>query len=226
VSAGVDPLRVVLADDSIIVRAGVRSLLEVDHEAEVVAECASLAELLAAVERCRPDAVVTDIRMPPDHSDEGIRAAHSLRDTHPGLGVVVLSQYVEAAYALALVERGSSRRAYLLKDRVGRQGQLIEVLRSVCDGGSYIDPVVIDALIAARARDRHSSPLGDLTAREREVLGEVAGGRSNAAIAARLFISERAVEKHINAILSKLGLGDDADTHRRVTAVLMWLAET
>ena len=218
-------LRVVIADDSVIVRSGVRSLLALDGEVSVTAECGTLDELLAAVDADPPDVVLTDIRMPPGGDDEGIRAADRLRDSHPDVGVVVLSQYVEAAYALALVARGTRRRAYLLKERVGHAGQLLDVLRTVADGGSYIDPLVVDALVAAQA-SRVTSPLTSLTTREREVLAEIAGGRSNAAIAARLYVSERGVERHVNSIFAKLGLAADGDVNRRVAAVLLWLAET
>ena len=218
-------LRVVIADDSVIVRSGVRSLLALDDEVAVTAECGTLDELLAAVDADPPDVVLTDIRMPPGGDDEGIRAADRLRDSHPDVGVVVLSQYVEAAYALALVARGTRRRAYLLKERVGHAGQLLDVLRTVADGGSYIDPLVVDALVAAQA-SRVTSPLTSLTTREREVLAEIAGGRSNGAIAARLYVSERGVERHVNSIFAKLGLAADGDVNRRVAAVLLWLAET
>jgi DNA-binding NarL/FixJ family response regulator len=217
-------IRVVAAEDSYLIREGLRLLLATQPDLELVATAASLPELLAVVAEHRPDVVVTDVRMPPGQGDEGIRAAEELAETHPGLGVVVLSQYVEPEWALRLFEPSAAGRAYLLKERIGDLGQLRQAIESVVDGGSVLDPRVVDALVQARtARDR--SPLGRLTPRETEVLGLVAAGLSNAAIAERLVLSERAVEKHITAVLTKLDLdAADAGVHRRVRAVLVYLA--
>ena len=168
--------------------------------------------------------VVTDIRMPPTGTDEGIRAADELRERHPDVGVVVLSQYAEPAYALEFLDGGSRGRAYLLKERVSDIGQLAAAIREVANGGSVIDPVVVDALVAARSRAA-DSPLRRLTPRETEILAEMAQGKNNAAVAASLVLSERAVEKHINSIFSKLALSAEPDVHRRVKAVLLFLAE-
>lgn len=218
------PLRVVLADDSFLVREGVKLLIESAPDLELVATCADYSALLRAVHEHEPDVVVTDIRMPPGVSDEGIRAAEELRASHPRVGVLVLSAYAEPAYALRLLEGGSARRAYLLKDRVADVDQLLNAIRVVASGGSVIDPAVVETLVAAQAT-RRASPLEKLTTREREVLGELAQGKSNAAIATTLFLTERAVEKHTNAIFSKLGLSHERDTNRRVRAALMYLDE-
>lgn len=217
-------LRVVVAEDSLLVREGVRRVLELQPDLEVVALCASLPELLRAVEERRPDVVVTDVRMPPTLTDEGIQAANALHDSHPGTGVVVLSQYADPGYALSLLSSGSRGRSYLLKERVSDPEQLARAVRAAADGGSVIDPKVVDALVAARTTVR-ASRLRVLTPREREVLAEIAQGKSNAAVAAALHLSERAVEKHINALFSKLGLTDEPDVNRRVRAVLLYLAE-
>lgn len=218
------PIRVVLAEDSYLVREGVRMLIETEPALELVATCEDLAGLLAAVEETRPDVVLSDIRMPPSGTDEGIRAAEQLRRTHPETGVVVLSQYVDPQYALTLFQHGSQGRAYLLKERVADLDQLLGAIRAVASGGSVVDPKVVDALVDARAHQERST-LGRLTPREHEVLGEIAQGKNNAAIAGALFLTERAVEKHINAIFSKLGLTEQRDSHRRVRAVLLYLAE-
>ena len=217
------PLRVVLAEDNYLVREGVGKLLDLEPDLEVVAACVDYPSLLKAVETSSPDVVVTDIRMPPTGSDEGIRAANELRAIHPDLGVVVLSQYAEPAYALRFLENGSKGRAYLLKERVSDIGQLASAIREVARGGSVIDPEVVDNLVKARSRDARS-PLRALTPREVEVLAEMAQGKNNAAVAAALVLSERAVEKHINSIFFKLGLSEEADVHRRVKAVLLFLA--
>ncbi len=216
-------LRVVLAEDSLLVREGIRRLLDLQPEVELTASCADLDGLLEVALAQRPDVVVTDIRMPPTHTDEGIRAAALLRDRCPDTGVVVLSQYAEPDYALALLERGSAGRAYLLKERIAEPDQLMAAIRSVAAGGSVIDPAVVEVLVSARSRAR-SSPLTQLTARELEVLSEMAQGRNNAAIGGTLFLTERAVEKHINSIFSKLALTEEPDLNRRVKAVLIFLA--
>jgi DNA-binding NarL/FixJ family response regulator len=223
-SRRVSALRVILAEDSVLVREGIRRAIEADAELELVAVCGDLDSLLAAVDAHRPDVVLTDIRMPPDQSDEGIRAARQLRETHPEVGVVVLSQFDDPAYVIALLGEGSRGRGYLLKDRVAHLDQLSAAIRDVAHGGSVIDPTVVDTLVKAR-HDARDSPLATLTAREQEVLGEIAQGKSNSAIAASLYLSERAVEKHTNSIFSKLGLAEEHDTNRRVKAVLIWLAE-
>jgi DNA-binding NarL/FixJ family response regulator len=217
-------LRVVLAEDNLLVREGVQRLLEAQDGIELVATCGDLQGLLVAVERERPDVVITDIRMPPTGTDEGIRAAERLRTTHPEIGVVVLSQHDDPEYALALLEDGSARRAYLLKERVSRPEQLLAAVREVARGGSVIDPRVVEALVTQRAHEAHS-PLADLTARERDVLAAMAQGKTNAAIAEALVLTPRAVEKHINALFSKLPLGQAPTADRRVTAVLLFLAE-
>jgi DNA-binding NarL/FixJ family response regulator len=216
-------LRVVIAEDSLLVREGIRMVLDRQPDLEVVAACADLPELLEAVDGDPPDVVVTDVRMPPGSSDEGIRAAARFRQTHPGLGVVVLSQFAEPTYANALLEDGSAGRAYLLKERISEPDQLAEAVRAVRGGGSVIDPAVVEVLVSASRRAR-SSPLEALTARELEVLDQIAQGKSNAAVAGALFLSERAVEKHINALFAKLGLGPEPDINRRAKAVLMHLS--
>jgi DNA-binding NarL/FixJ family response regulator len=218
------PLRVVVAEDSLLVREGIVELLRRPDDIEVVAVCADLPELLAAVASAAPDVVVTDVRMPPGFDDEGIRAATELRTTHPTVGVVVLSQYVDPGYATALLAEGSAGRAYLLKERISQPGQLASAVRTVAARGSVVDPAVVDVLVTASTRQRRS-PVATLSPREREVLHEVAQGRSNAAIAATLFLSERAVEKHINALFTKLDLGAAPDVNRRVKAVLLYLSD-
>ncbi|MFN2389942.1 MAG: response regulator [Actinomycetota bacterium] len=217
-------VRLVLAEDNYLVRTGLCRLLESHPDVEVVAACGDLDSLLEAVAADPPDVVLTDIRMPPTETDEGIRAANLFRESHPGLGVVVLSQYDEAEYALALLERGSEGRAYLLKERVSDLDQLVAAVTAVQRGASVIDPKVVEALVAARSRAAES-PLALLTPREREVLSEMAQGKTNAGIAATLFLTDRAVEKHINSIFSKLGLSAEKQVHRRVKAVLLFLAE-
>ncbi len=216
-------IRVVLADDHFLVREGVRRLLETDPEIEVAGVADDFDSLLAAVERERPDVVLTDIRMPPTGTDEGIRAAEHLRAAAPDVGVVVLSQYGEPGYALALLEGGTSRRAYLLKERVDELTQLVAAIRAVADGGSLIDPKVIEGLVTAKAREE-ASPLNDLTPRERDVLREMAEGKNNAAIAQTLFLTERSVEKVIHSIFLKLGIGFEPAIHKRVKAVILYLA--
>ena len=218
-----EPLRVIVADDHYLVREGVRQLLEVGGEVRVVATAGNRDGLLAAVESTPADVVVTDIRMPPGHHMEGIEVAHLLRSANPRLGVVVLSAHAEEAYALELFRDGTPGLGYLLKDRVGDRTEIMHAVTTVAAGGSVIDPVVVEAMVARRARDRRS-PVDTLSPREREVLEKMAGGLSNGAIAAELYLSLSAVEKHITAIFTKLGLVEETATHRRVAAVLALLA--
>jgi len=215
--------RLVVADDDVFVRAGLTSLLSDVEDFEVVASCGSLPELLEAVEQHEPDVVVTDIRMPPSFSDEGIEAAQQLRATHPELGVVALSLYLEPEYALRLLADGSSSRGYLLKDHVDDVGLVESAIRAVAAGGSFVDDDVVDVLL--RRQRAADTPLSRLTPREREILHEIATGKSNSAVAAALFISQAAVEKHINSMFAKLGLENDAESNRRVRAVLLLLAD-
>jgi DNA-binding NarL/FixJ family response regulator len=216
-------IRVVLAEDNYLVREGVGTLIAGEPDLELVASCADYDSLMASVGAETPDVVVTDIRMPPTGTDEGIRAAAVIRDEHPQMGVVVLSQYSEPAYAVSFLDGGSKGRAYLLKERVSDIDQLAGAIREVAGGGSVIDPAVVDALVAARSKAANS-PLHRLTPRETEILGEMAQGKNNAAVAASLVLSERAVEKHINSIFSKLALSEEPDVHRRVKAVLLFLS--
>ncbi|HWI23148.1 MAG TPA: response regulator transcription factor [Baekduia sp.] len=215
--------RIVLADDSLIVREGIREILATRDDMVVVAMCGDSAALLAAVEAELPDVVITDIRMPPTNTDEGIRVANQLRESHPGLGVLVLSQYDDPEYALALLERGSDGRAYLLKERVHDRLQLTSAINAVAQGGSVIDPRIVERLVWARDHADHS-PIRELTPRELEVLAGIAEGKSNTAIAESLVLTKRAVEKHINAIFLKLGLAHADDVSKRVKAALMFLA--
>jgi len=217
-------VRVIVAEDSLLLRQGIETVLGAEPDIEIVASCADYDTLMAAVEADPPDVVLTDIRMPPSGTDEGIRAATALRASHPDIGVVVLSQYAEPAYALHLFEDGSEGRAYLLKERVAQPEHLVGAIREVADGGSVVDPKVVDMLVSGRRR-ASSSLVSRLTPREREVLAEIATGKNNAAIAAALVLSERAVGKHINALFAKLGLAEEVDAHRRVKAVLLYLAE-
>ena len=217
-------IRVTLADDNLIVREGLEQMLAGEEEIEVVASCIDLPSLLAAVEAESPDVVLTDIRMPPSHGDEGIRAATVLRGTHPEIGVIVLSQYDEPDHVLALLELGSDRRGYMLKERIHDRAQLVDAIETVAEGGSVIDPRVVDVLVAARARGA-SSPLTELTPRELEVLAEIAQGKSNHAIGESLVLTKRAVEKHIHSIFMKLGLTDAEDVSKRVKASLLFLAD-
>jgi DNA-binding NarL/FixJ family response regulator len=199
-------------------------VIEAEPEVELVASCDSLDSLLAAVDAHEPEVVLTDIRMPPENTDEGIRAADRIRQSHPDVGVVLLSQYLEPDYALAFFSRGTERRGYLLKEKVYDPEQLLAAVRTVAAGGSLIDPKVTEALVQDRIRREHSR-VSALTNREREVLTEMAQGKDNAAIAKSLFLSLRAVERHISAIFLKLGLSEETDVHRRVKAVLVFLAE-
>jgi DNA-binding NarL/FixJ family response regulator len=217
--------RVILAEDSFIVREGLREILAAQPGVDVVAACGDLDGLLEAVRDQDPDVVVTDIRMPPSNTDEGIQAAVALRESHPHVGVVVLSQYSHPGYALALLDSGSDGRAYLLKERVYDLGQLVSAIDAVAGGGSVIDPKVVEVLVAARARG-DGSALADLTEAERRVLAEIAQGKSNVAIAESLRLSKRAVEKHTHSIFTKLGLANSAEVSKRVKAALLFLAES
>jgi DNA-binding NarL/FixJ family response regulator len=214
-------IRVVLAEDNFLAREGVAHVLESIEDVELVAACGDLDELRATVDAARPDVVLTDIRMPPTNTDEGIRFAGELRHSQPEVGVVVLSQHAEPAYALSLFEDGSSQRAYLLKERVKDRDELERALREVADGRSFVDPRIVDRLVSARLND---PTIEKLTAREREILALIAEGRSNASIAESLEITRRAVERHINGIFVKLDLPEDGDVNRRVKATLRYLA--
>jgi DNA-binding NarL/FixJ family response regulator len=217
-------IRVVIADDSYLVRQALAHVLDGDESIELVAECRDRESLMIAIEARTPDVVVTDIRMPPTQTDEGIQVAAALRASRPGIGVVILSQYADPRYGLALLEHGSDGRAYLLKERIQYRGQLVAAIESVARGGSVIDAKVVEQLVAERTRAERS-PLNELTARELEILTFVARGHSNQAIADELVLTRRAVEKHIGAIFLKLGLTDPADVARRVKAALIYLAE-
>lgn len=217
-------VRVVLAEDNYLLREGMSRLFSTDGDIDLVAACEDYDSLLQACDQHHPDVVVTDIRMPPTGTDEGIRAANELRRRDPGTGVVVLSQYADPEYALALFAEGSEGRAYLLKERVSDVDDLLAAVRTVAEGGSVVDPKIVETLVAARSRSK-SSPIERLTPRELETLSEMAQGKNNAAIAESLYLSERAVLKHINSIFSKLGLSEEDSVHRRVKAVLLFLAE-
>jgi DNA-binding NarL/FixJ family response regulator len=218
-------LRVVFAEDNYLVREGTAALLGEVDEIELVGLVEDPRSLIEAVGELSPDAVLTDIRMPPTFSTEGIAAAKRIRGEFPGTGVVVLSQYVEPDYAYELLADGVAGLGYLLKERVRQVDELVRALQEVCRGGSALDPAVVEGLLARRSAER-TSPLRGLTGRELEVLREMATGRSNAAIARRLFLSERAVEKHISALFQKLDLPAEGDVNRRVTAVLTFLKAT
>jgi len=219
-----EQLRVIIAEDNYLVREGTRRLLEDSGEVNVVAAVGNAVELLDAVERMRPQAVLTDIRMPPSHHMEGIEAARTIRARHPDVGVVVLSQHSDELYAYELLKDGTSGLAYLLKERVSDLDALVRTLREVVGGGSVIDPKVVEALLGRRARQEESA-LGTLSPRELEVLGKMAEGRTNPVIARALFMSESTVEKHVSAIFSKLGLSEEKEIDRRVAAVLAFLRE-
>jgi len=216
-------IRVVLAEDHVLLREGISRLVSGTADFELVGVAADLPGLLAVVAEHHPDVVITDIRMPPTGTDEGIQAAAWIHENRPDTGVVVLSQFVAPGYAVALLEHGSARRAYLLKERVGSVDELARAIRTVAGGGSVIDPLVVDELVRSRATERQPG-LSSLTARETEILAEMAQGKSNAAIAAALFVTERAVEKHTNSIFAKLGLSEEKDVNRRVKAVLVFLS--
>jgi DNA-binding NarL/FixJ family response regulator len=218
-------VRVVFAEDNYLVREGTAALLTSSAEVELVATAEDLEGLLAAVEAHAPDAVLTDIRMPPTNTTEGIEAARKIREEHPDVGVVVLSQYAEEEYAYELLKDGAAGLGYLLKERVGDLEEVVRALNEVAKGGSVLDPRVVEALVARKDRAAHS-PLAQLTDREREVLEQMAQGKNNAAIARSLFLTERAVEKHINSLFHKLDLSEEPDVHRRVMAVLAFLRDT
>jgi DNA-binding NarL/FixJ family response regulator/class 3 adenylate cyclase len=218
-AAAAETLRVVLADDSVLLREGIALLLE-DAGCEIVAQGSTADELLRHVAVHRPDVAIVDIRMPPTHTDEGLRAAHRIREEHPATAVLVLSQYVEASYALELVGESAEGVGYLLKDRVADVGEFVSAVRRVAGGGSALDPAVVSELVGRRRRD---DPLEGLTPREREVLGLMAEGKSNHAVAERLVVTERAVEKHVTSIFQKLRLPESGADHRRVLAVLAFL---
>jgi DNA-binding NarL/FixJ family response regulator len=217
-------IRVALADDNLLVREGLEQVLAAQAGLEVVAACADLPSLLASIDAEQPDVVVTDIRMPPSNIDEGIQVATMLRTSHPSVGVIVLSQYAQPGYALGLLDNGSAGRGYLLKERVHAGAQLRSAIETVAEGGSVIDPKVVELLVAANSRSRHSR-LAELTPREREVLAEIAQGKSNTAIGDSLFLTKRSVEKHINSIFLKLRLTDAENVSKRVKAALLFLAE-
>jgi DNA-binding NarL/FixJ family response regulator len=224
--AGTDvqaPLRVIIAEDSYVIREFLTATLSWSPEVELVAVCSNGKELLTAIEIWSPDVVVTDIRMPPS-DEEGVRIAAWLRESHPETGVVVLSQYAEPTYALQLLEEGTGGRAYLLKERIRDRSELIRAIRAVAEGGSVIDPMIVEVLIEARAR-AGTSRLTELTPRERELLAEIATGKSNGAIAESLFLTKRAVEKHVNSIFAKLDLPETDSVSRRVKATLIYLSE-
>ena len=216
-------VKVALAEDNVLLREGMSRLVAANEDFELVGVASDLPQLLALAAERVPDVVVTDIRMPPTGTDEGIQAASWLREHYPSTGVVVLSQYVAPKYAVALLEHGSAGRAYLLKERVGSVDELARAIRTVAAGGSVIDHMVVDELVKARSQE-HSSGMSLLTARESQILAEMAQGKSNSAIAGALYVTERAVEKHTNSIFAKLGLSEEKDVNRRVKAVLVYLS--
>jgi DNA-binding NarL/FixJ family response regulator len=216
--------RVIVAEDSYLVREGLRELLATRAGIEVVDVCGDLDALLEAVEANNPDVVITDIRMPPTKTNEGIQAAARLRESHPQIGVVVLSQYADPAYVLPLLDSGSNGRAYLLKERVHDVVELVSAIQAVRGGGSVIDPKIVELLVSAET-GKDNSPLRELSERERTVLAEIAQGKSNKAIAQALELSQRAVEKHTHSIFIKLGLANAEDVSKRVKAALLFLAE-
>jgi DNA-binding NarL/FixJ family response regulator len=217
-------IRVVLAEDNALLREGIARMVGADADFDLVGVASDYPELIELIGVHEPDVVITDIRMPPTGTDEGIRAANWVRENHPTVGVVVLSQYTAPSYALALLEEGSAGRAYLLKERVAGADELSRAIRVVAEGGSVIDPLVVDELVKARSK-RPKTDLDWLTPRETEILSEMAQGKSNGAIAKTLGVSERAVEKHSNSIFAKFGLSEEHDLNRRVKAVLVYLGE-
>jgi len=220
---GAVTIRLLVAEDNVLLREGLARLFGQIDEIDLVGTCGTYDDLVAWVDRESPDVVLTDIRMPPTFTDEGVRAARWMHEHHPQIGVVVLSQYATPGYAHALFEFGSDSRAYLLKDRVADVDEVLFAIEAVANGGSVVDPKIVDELVSARAR-KPRSPIDQLTNREREILSEIASGKSNIAIANTLFLSARAIEKHSNSIFSKLGLTEEPDLNRRVKAVLLYLA--
>jgi len=218
-------VRVVFAEDNYLVREGTAALLQSSDDVDLIGTASALDELLVAVEELKPEVVLTDIRMPPTNTTEGIDAARRIRSDHPDIGVVVLSQFAEEEYAYELLKDGAAGLGYLLKERVSNLDELVRALNEVARGGSVLDPKVVEALVSAKDRMAHS-PLATLTDREREVLEHMAQGQNNASIAKSLFLTERAVEKHINSLFHKLGLSEETDVHRRVMAVLAFLRES
>lgn len=218
-------VRVLFAEDNYLVREGTAALLQSSDEVDLIGTASALDELLVAVEELKPEVVLTDIRMPPTNTTEGIDAARRIRSDHPEIGVVVLSQFAEEEYAYELLKDGAAGLGYLLKERVSNLDELVRALNEVARGGSVLDPKVVEALVSAKDRMAHS-PLATLTDREREVLEHMAQGQNNASIAKSLFLTERAVEKHINSLFHKLGLSEETDVHRRVMAVLAFLRES
>jgi DNA-binding NarL/FixJ family response regulator len=218
-------VRIVVAEDNLLVREGIIRLLSSSPDLEVVASGEDYDAVAAAVEEQEPDVVLTDIRMPPTSTDEGIRLARELHHSHPNIGVVVVSQYSEPDQILGVFEDGSDRRAYLLKERIHDRSVLVSAIRAVAAGGSWVDPKIVDVLVFVRSGGA-STRLDELTPREREVLAEIARGRSNAVIADDLFLTKRSIEKHVNSIFLKLGLGDADDVSKRVKAALIFLTET
>ncbi|HKO26573.1 MAG TPA: response regulator transcription factor [Solirubrobacteraceae bacterium] len=217
-------VRVVIAEDSYVIREFLTTALGAAQGIELAAVCTNGKELQMAIETWDPQVVLTDIRMPPSGAEEGVRIASRLRETRPSVGVVVLSQYAEPAYAISVLEQGTAGRAYLLKERIRNKDELIGAIRAVADGGSVIDPMIVDVLIEARSRTARSR-LTQLTPRERELLAEIAAGKSNGAIAESLVLTKRAVEKHVNSIFAKLNLPETQDVSRRVKATLIYLSE-
>jgi DNA-binding NarL/FixJ family response regulator len=215
-----DRISILIAEDSLLVRDSVHRALSTDPDVTVVAVAEDYDSAIELVDKHRPTIVVTDIRMPPTSTDEGIRLSRWMRTAHPDVGVIILSQYADPSYAAGLLEDGTSGRGYLLKERVAHFDELSEAVRQVADGGTVLDPLVVEALLA---QPRSAPALSRLTAREREVLGELATGFSNRTVAQRLVLSQRAVEKHINSIFAKLELTVDDSVDRRVKAVLMFL---
>jgi DNA-binding NarL/FixJ family response regulator len=218
------PIRVVIADDAYVIREGLAATLSCEPDIELVGCCADGNELTETIAAQHPDVVITDVRMPPGGDGEGIRIASRLRESDPDVGVIVLTHYVESAYAVALMQGGSSGRAYLVKDRIHDRAELVSDVRAVAAGGAVLDPCVIEALIDGRSNEADSN-LAALTSREREVLAEIAEGKSNAAIAESLVLTKRAVEKHVNSIFAKLDLPDPDSVSRRVKATLLFLAD-
>jgi DNA-binding NarL/FixJ family response regulator len=216
-------IRLVLGEDNALLREGMRGLLSSADGIEVVAGCADLSSLRESIDASKPDVVLTDIRMPPSWTDEGVQIARHCRTHHPGTGVVLLSQYVDPGYVRNLLDSGSAGRGYLLKERVSDLDELVAAIRTVASGGSVVDPEVIEQLVKAGI-NRGDRNVGRLSARELEVLSEMSRGHSNAAIASTLFITQRAVEKHINSIFAKLGVSASDGAHPRVRAVLLYLS--